>query len=152
MRRNRGSSLVEVMVVSAVGTIIATLSIQILSHSQYNAREAQQRLDMQRGLSQWETQLRTDLRAATSVAMPDAQTLVVADSTGQVTYAVKKHLVERTATISDEKTSSEGYAMPGCQVAFTQPEPNQVQVNVEPLSQGKPGRAFTIRQSVGRAR
>ncbi|RCS40514.1 hypothetical protein DTL42_24380 [Bremerella cremea] len=150
MRKRRGYSLVEVLVVGTVGTIIASLSIKILSHSYLNAREAQERLDWQRGIVQCETQLRTDLRAAQAVTMPDEQTLVLEKPASQVTYAIKKKYVERTETQDDQKRNSEGYLLPDCQITFKLPETNQVLVQIEPLASGQLTRTFSIRQSVGR--
>lgn len=150
MKKRRGYSLVEVLVVATVGTIMASLSIKILSHSYQNAREAHERLDLQRGISQWETQLRTDLRAAEKVAMPDEQTLVLEQPSAQITYVVNKKYVERTETQDDQKRSSEGYMLPNCQVTLALPATNQVLVQVEPRTSGQLARAFRIRQSVGR--
>lgn len=150
MRKLRGVSLIEVLVVMAVGTVIATMSIRILSQSQRNARQTQEHLNLQRGLTQWESQLRNDLRAATEVKLTDPQTIVLDQALTNVTYAVKPNQVERIEAGADKVISHEGYALPNCQVTITLPAEDQVLIRVEPQRHRQSSRAFTIRQSVGR--
>ena len=150
MKRVRGVSLVEALVIMAVGSVIAGLSIKILHQSQQNVRDAQNWVDLQRGVAKWEAKLRADLREANSVQIGDEKTLVAQSEASSITYVISKGNVERSAKEGDQIVSTEGYLLPECKVRITLPESDLVMVEIIPNQQMKTSRTFTIRQSVGR--
>ncbi|PQO46546.1 type II secretion system protein J [Blastopirellula marina] len=150
MKRMRGVTLVEALVIMAVGSVIAGLSIKILHQSQQNVRDAQNWMALQRGAAEWETKLRADLREATSARLDDESTLVVQRKMSSITYVVLEDRVERSAEKEGMLVSTEGYLLPECEITITLPESDLVVVDLEPNRRMKSSRTFTIRQSVGR--
>jgi len=150
-RRANGTSLIETLVIIVIGGIIATLAIKVLHQSQLNARQAQTWLDLQKGITRLEAQLRQDLREATEVQLPDDQTLVVQQRNTSVEYVKKENLIERTLT-SPEMSSNqrEGYRLPRCRVQFFQDDSRQVRLTIE-ANQGTPSsEEYVIEQAIGR--
>lgn len=150
MKQTRGASLVEALVIMAVGSVIAGLSIKILHQSQQGVQDARNCMTLQRGVANWEANLRSDLREATSARMDDETTLVVQSETSSITYVVLEDRVERTRSEGDSVVSTEGYLLPECQVTISAEAHEVVTVKIEPNRRMKSGRTFTIRQSVGR--
>ncbi|PQO35763.1 hypothetical protein C5Y96_08915 [Blastopirellula marina] len=150
-RRVRGTSLIETLVVIAVGGIIATLAIKLLHQSHLNARQAQDWLELQTGVTRLETQLRQDLREAVEVKLPDDQTLVIQQQGSLVSYTNKIGLVERAAKSQDsDHVQREGFRIPKTRVVISQDEPQQVRVLIE-ANHGLPSsEKYVIQQAIGR--
>jgi len=151
-RRHKGTSLVETLVIIVIGGVIATLAIKVLHQSQVNARQAQAWLDLERGVTRLETQLRQDLRDATEVNLPDEKTLVIQQEDASISYTHKIGLVERTRTITDsDQALHEGFRLPDAQVVITlRDDPKQVSVVIE-ANQGLPSsEQYVIEQTIGR--
>ncbi|QDU77863.1 hypothetical protein Pan97_49420 [Bremerella volcania] len=150
-RRPKGTSLIETLVIIVIGGIIATLAIKLLHQSQLNARQAQDWLDLQRGVTRLETQLRRDLRDAADVELPDEQTLVIQLSDASVSYVSKDGLVERTRTNQQsDQSPREGYRLPKSRVVVSHDDPGQVRMLIE-ANQGMPSsEEYVIEQTIGR--
>lgn len=151
LRRITGTSLIETLVVIAVGGIIATLAIKLLHQSQLNARRAQDWLDLQTGVTRLETQLRQDLRDASEVKLPDDQTLVMQLQDSSVSYVNQNNLIERTSTPNDsDEVQREGFRLPNSHVVISQDESHQVRVRIE-ANHGMPSSEdYIIQQTIGR--
>lgn len=150
-RRRKGTSLIETLVIIVIGGIVATLAIKLLHQSQMNARQAQDWLDLEKGVTRLETQLRQDVRDADEVELPDDQTLVISLRDSSVSYTIKKGLVERTqkAPVADQ-VQREGYRLPKSRVTFSLSEADQVRVLIE-ANQGMPSsEEYVIEQTIGR--
>lgn len=151
-RRANGTSLIETLVIIAIGGIIATLAIKLLHQSQLNTRQAQDWLDLQTGVTRLETQFRRDLRDATEVEIPDEKTLVIQRQDFAVTYKIKTGLVERALTLQgSDQVQREGYRMPKSSIVFTRDDDSgRVRVLIE-AKQGFPAsEAYVIEQAIGR--
>ncbi|MBA2114578.1 PulJ/GspJ family protein [Bremerella alba] len=150
-RRNKGTSLIETLVIMVIGGVIATLAIKLLHQSQLNSRQAQDWLELQSGVTRLESQLRQDLRDATEVALPDNQTLTIEKLDSSVSYKNKGGLFERTLTFQESnKVQLEGYRLPRCRVTISQNDAEQVRVLIE-ANQGLPSsEEYVIEQTIGR--
>lgn len=150
-RRAKGTSLIETLVIIAIGGIIATLAIKLLHQSHVNARQAQQWLDLQTGITRFETQLRQDLQDAIEVKLPDDQTLEIQLQDATVSYANKGNLIERTLKPQDsDQFRREGFRLPKSRVVISQDNPDQVRVLIE-ANQGLPSsEEYVILQAIGR--
>ena len=151
--RKRGSSLVECIVVMAVGSVIATLSIKLVHQSQIEARNAFSWIDLQQGVVRLERQLRQDLRSAESATLPEPNRLELKLPQSSVQYDINEGLVERIEQFDEGESSGkrhEGYRLRGCELELSQPSGNLVQLVVKP-NVGKPSsETFRIEQAVGR--
>ncbi|MEW4563451.1 hypothetical protein AB1K70_13045 [Bremerella sp. JC770] len=150
-RRHKGTSLVETLVIIVIGGVIATLAIKVLHQSQVNARQAQAWLDLQRGATRLETQLRQDLRDATEVTLPDEKTLVIQQADSSISYTHQTGLVERSLKpAGSEQVQHEGFRLPSARVDIALSEPEQVRVVIE-ANQGLPSsEQYVIEQTIGR--
>ncbi|MFN3149582.1 type II secretion system protein J [Bremerella sp.] len=150
-RRQKGSSLVETLVIIAIGGVIATLAIKLLHQSQLKAQQAQHWLDLRTGVTRLELQLRQDLREAGEVELPNGQTLVIQKQDSSISYESKRDLVERTLTTQDsDQARREGYRLPGSHVVISQDNPGQIRVLIE-ANQGMPSsEEYVIEQPIGR--
>ncbi len=150
-RRIKGTSLIETLVILAIGGIVATLAIKLLHQSQLNARQAQQWLDLQRGVMQLETQLRQDLRDADGVELPDEETLVIRLPDSSISYKKEKGLIERQSTVpGSDQVRREGYRLPRSRISISQDDSSQVRVMIE-ANQGLPSsEEYVIEQTIGR--
>lgn len=149
--RLRGSSLIECLVIMAVGSVIATLSIKLVHQSQIEARHAEQWLDLQQGMVRLERQLRQDLRSADSASLPDDTTLKVKLAKSTVQYEIKPGYVERSQEFDDAAPElREGYRLPNCAVAFDQPEAGMIRVVVRPNASPAASESYRIEQTIGR--
>lgn len=150
-RRVRGTSLIETLVIIVIGGVIATLAIKLLHQSQMNARQAQNWLNLERGVTRLEAQLRQDLRDATDVELLNDQTLLIQKLDSSVSYANKEGLVERKLTSQDtSQVQHEGYRLPKCLVTISRSDSEQVRVLIE-ANQGLPSsEEYVIEQAIGR--
>ncbi|GAA4432752.1 PulJ/GspJ family protein [Bremerella cremea] len=151
--RKRGSSLVECIVVMAVGSVIATLSIKLVHQSQIEARNAFSWIDLQQGVVRLERQLRQDLRSAESATLPEANRLELKLPESSIQYEWKEGLVERIEQFGGDESAGkrhEGYRLRGCLFEMSQPSDNLIQLVVKP-NVGKPSaETYRIEQAVGR--
>lgn len=148
--RRSGTSLIETLVIMAVGGVIATLAIKLVHESQIRARGAQQALDLQVGIRRLDEQFRRDAREAESIQIPSdgRLELTLADST--VVFAAEKGLITRTETERDtKKVSREGYGLPNSQVTFSQTEDGKARVLVVVGNLEYSSESYLIEQAIG---
>ena len=145
-----GSSLVEVLVVMAVGGVIAMLSIQLLQQTYASSHRAEQWLDLERNVQQFEYHLRRDLRAASQAEIVDPRTLAVSLGDRQIRYTIDVDHVERVERAGDSILQSEAYRLPQVVATFAEPEQQTVVVTLGLQSEGGISQEFVLRQEVGR--
>lgn len=145
-----GSSLVEVLVVMAVGGVIAMLSIKLLQQTYASSHRAEQWLDLERNVQQLEYHLRRDLRAADQAEIPDPQTLLISNAERQVRFTIHTDHLERVERAGESILQTEAYRLPGVVATFAEPEQETVVVILGLQSEGGITQKFTLRQGVGR--
>lgn len=128
MKRRRGASLIEMMVVMAVMTAVLS-TVGVLFHRLFQTERLSTRLTLvELTTMRLADQFRRDVHAAQSVtrtSKPDdsrsALELQTA-ATSKIVYTAETDRVQREVVDTTGTTSRELYRLPGCQVRFPEPQ------------------------------
>lgn len=145
-----GSSLIEVLVVMAVGGVIAMLSIKLLQQTYASSHRAEQWLDLERSVQRFEYHVRRDLRTADQAEIVDPQTLLISNAERKIRYTIFADRIERVEYAEENVLNSEAYRLPGVATAFAEPVQETITVTLGLQSEMGAAKEFVLRQGVGR--
>ncbi|MBI1248463.1 hypothetical protein GC197_11575 [bacterium] len=149
--RSRGTSLVEVLVLMAVGGVIVMVAIKLLHQSQSTARRAQASLDLQQSIQRLDSQLREDLRIAKAVDIKNPQTFTLEVPDASIQYASDGKFFVRSETFDDASPKrQEGFALPDCEITIQRPTDGRVLLTVKANQQLPTSETYQIEQAIGR--